>query len=905
MQYRYSVWALWVLATLAILTPRPAAGSGSVAVERAPAKARLSELIRTQRPDGAFRFDEIDAVLRTHPLFATIGLEIYKSDRDVGFLKQLQPAAAAYASAVLSRYDHDGDFLIELSSSTQTASVEDVGYNSLFALDLLSLTRLCIEMNQHVDAMFWYQGARTVSDRVIEATYDNRSRFFFPFDNAQGKRLRGTYALSAMPVYFDNGLGDDINRGIMANYILKNQRLFPEVPFGYLDGTAADRQPGAESSLRSLLLLGALARRGYAEEAKTFAATLAERERRDKRDKRGDAGKPYDRYFTGIIRAGDSGSFIPHALELDMFAAVGRMYGVLDLDGRRKLDRDIAAIRSFIDQPDNDPVDPAPVLTAMRGVYVTISAMRDEARKRKLFNTRDRQQIPGFDIYATFDMLVEDVIGTLRQVETRISTQQATSRGVVVNAHLANNSVSVGQSVSVRVTLSAIRGNPAVKSVTLYLKQGRETLLEEGTPIELDPGGAATEYGFQFSVANAVEGTLQPVRFSIETQLEGGHRLRHHFYRSVYINRPMTFDVAFPRGSILRDGTVPIEADIEKHVNQQYVLNAEWFSPAGLVLQEGSSFEMTMPADRTDARLSVNVAVPSGIRPGTFPYILKLYGDGVEQGVVTGHMFRHYQWLFVGPFAAPEGALGKVYPPEQGVNLRASYQGAIRKVSWMALPESSYRDHGMLDLTPMIPQVSTAYLYTVIKTQWPKETTISFESTSPAVIFVNGAQVLRLEESTMGQRERIPVSLAEGMNSVLIKLHSADEKRVYFQLGDEEDLTVDEFSNNLAALVDGYSDLVARATGQYNDIAQQIVTLTYSNPRAKAVSVIGSFNGWSPISSGMRRNDQGEWQLSLHLLPGRYTYRFLLDDNNHVLDPRSTMREPDGYGGENSVLVVR
>jgi hypothetical protein len=312
-----------------------------------------------------------------------------------------------------------------------------------------------------------------------------------------------------------------------------------------------------------------------------------------------------------------------------------------------------------------------------------------------------------------------------------------------------------------------------------------------------------------------------------------------------------------------------------------------------------------MPVHLDDAQLNVNVAVPSRMRPGAFPFFMKLYGDGIEQGVISGHMFKHYQWLFVGPFAATEGGLDKVYPPERGINLHASYKGAIRQVSWMALPESSYRDHGMLDLTPLIPQVSTGFLYTVIKTEWPKQTTISFESTAPAVIFINGSEVVRLEEPTLGQRQRIPVSLAEGMNAVLIKLHSADHKRVYFQLGDEEDLTPDEFINSLTSLVDGYGDLVARAAGHDNDTAQQVVTLTYSNPSARSVSVIGSFNGWSPINAGMRRNNRGDWELSLHLLPGRYSYRFLLNDQEQVLDPQTSDREPDGYGGENSILVVR
>lgn len=120
-------------------------------------------------------------------------------------------------------------------------------------------------------------------------------------------------------------------------------------------------------------------------------------------------------------------------------------------------------------------------------------------------------------------------------------------------------------------------------------------------------------------------------------------------------------------------------------------------------------------------------------------------------------------------------------------------------------------------------------------------------------------------------------------------------------------MTSDEFNNNLWELVDGYKELTRRGndpSGRSGE-TQHRVTLTYHNPNANAVAVVGNFNGWSPANSTMHKNKYGDWEINLYLAPGRYTYRFLLNNNEEILDPTSPDHEPDGYGSRNSVLMVQ
>jgi hypothetical protein len=53
----------------------------------------------------------------------------------------------------------------------------------------------------------------------------------------------------------------------------------------------------------------------------------------------------------------------------------------------------------------------------------------------------------------------------------------------------------------------------------------------------------------------------------------------------------------------------------------------------------------------------------------------------------------------------------------------------------------------------------------------------------------------------------------------------------------------------------------------------------------------------------MEKN-KNAWTLRLSLSPGRYPYLFLIDDQISKLDPGTALREENGFGTKNSILVV-
>ena len=96
------------------------------------------------------------------------------------------------------------------------------------------------------------------------------------------------------------------------------------------------------------------------------------------------------------------------------------------------------------------------------------------------------------------------------------------------------------------------------------------------------------------------------------------------------------------------------------------------------------------------------------------------------------------------------------------------------------------------------------------------------------------------------------------------------------------------------------------------------ILFQYDAPSARQVNLAGNFpdNEWlkngdridimndSGINGDKFAND-GIWSIIKSLSPGRYEYKFVIDRNSWVEDPNALDRSEDGYGGVNSVLIVK
>jgi 1,4-alpha-glucan branching enzyme len=95
----------------------------------------------------------------------------------------------------------------------------------------------------------------------------------------------------------------------------------------------------------------------------------------------------------------------------------------------------------------------------------------------------------------------------------------------------------------------------------------------------------------------------------------------------------------------------------------------------------------------------------------------------------------------------------------------------------------------------------------------------------------------------------------------------------------------------------------------------QGVVFQFEAPSARIVQLMGSWpeNNWGAgqAQTGsfrvgeMRRGEDGIWRRTEKLPPGRYRYKFKVDDVNWKEDPNNPERVEDGFGGFNSLLDVK
>ncbi len=91
------------------------------------------------------------------------------------------------------------------------------------------------------------------------------------------------------------------------------------------------------------------------------------------------------------------------------------------------------------------------------------------------------------------------------------------------------------------------------------------------------------------------------------------------------------------------------------------------------------------------------------------------------------------------------------------------------------------------------------------------------------------------------------------------------------------------------------------------------VTFKLRNPFASTVQVAGDWNNWGKgdaesgeVLVGLMEKEEksGLWTLTIELSPGRYRYRFIVDESRVVLDPSNPRIVEDHMGGKANLLVM-
>ena len=101
--------------------------------------------------------------------------------------------------------------------------------------------------------------------------------------------------------------------------------------------------------------------------------------------------------------------------------------------------------------------------------------------------------------------------------------------------------------------------------------------------------------------------------------------------------------------------------------------------------------------------------------------------------------------------------------------------------------------------------------------------------------------------------------------------------------------------------------IVKKRLAAPHDIGSGIL-FQFDAPSARQVNLAGDFpdNEWLKHGeNGDKVAGDGIWSILKQLSSGRYEYKFVVDRNTWVIDPNAMDTSDDGYGGKNSVLIVK
>jgi hypothetical protein len=400
---------------------------------------------------------------------------------------------------------------------------------------------------------------------------------------------------------------------------------------------------------------------------------------------------------------------------------------------------------------------------------------------------------------------------------------------------------------------------------------------------------------------------MLPVFFDL---LADGKRIEIHTIEDVSLTGGFDVSLHFPDGQRLAESPLPVQVVIRyqpEHTVQGIARGAFLKDlrtspplPSRFLIKEESDFT-TLPIEITPTH---------SISPGRYPFSLSLELDGKQIAVFEEELVKPFRWFFLGPLPSSPGFQSTAVAYQDDI-FGIHWTADGRELSWREVPAGALDSDGAV-LPERLFGKDAGYcmlLYTVLEIPTACRVRWKIETVDQPSLWINGEPVLVTD--AIGEATHSgPVRLRKGINSFLVaSCWNTPPKAVRFELCDESGLPVPDIKNDIDRIIEGFEQLARRGEPAQVDETSteqmQSVVLELQHPQASVISVIGSFNNWDPSTTPMIQTAGGIWQATLILPPGQYSYKFLVDRKAKITDPEASRTEPDGFGGTNSILIVK
>jgi hypothetical protein len=171
------------------------------------------------------------------------------------------------------------------------------------------------------------------------------------------------------------------------------------------------------------------------------------------------------------------------------------------------------------------------------------------------------------------------------------------------------------------------------------------------------------------------------------------------------------------------------------------------------------------------------------------------------------------------------------------------------------------------------------------------------------------AELARLERVATLLAEVPPASVAHRVMAEVRRPVPGVVERLVRWFGERHTVTISvrpAWSLAVAAVLAALAIIPGRAPAPVLGAQEGIAQFVGRFPGAKSVEVVGSFTDWRPGAVVLRDDDHdGVWRAAVVLPVGQHEYMFVVDGEQWVTDPLAGRFVDDGFGRQNSLLIVR
>ncbi|MCD6380606.1 glycogen-binding domain-containing protein, partial [bacterium] len=491
------------------------------------------------------------------------------------------------------------------------------------------------------------------------------------------------------------------------------------------------------------------------------------------------------------------------------------------------------------------------------------------------------------------------------RAKAHLSKKLPGARAFELNVMFPPSPIISGTRINFKISLKTLDTKIDIKQTILQIAGNRWKLGDENT-ITLTPQGKALTFTGSFSLPPSTGLGIVQLPLFIDF-LSGGKRIEIHKRKSLIIKEGFEATLNFPSGKRIKK-QLPLTLILKYNPGHsiQGSLEGIFCDPLRCIPKLPSKFRIKAGSRITELPLTISSG--KALPPGKFPFSLKLYLNGKAIAEFNDILTNPIDWLQLGPLSDKEWILenGWRYQDDLG-KTHIGKNG--NTVSWKTVPYGATGENGEILLSRLYGTNSDncCLLYTIMKLPFEKEVSFQINTSNKISMWLNSNLIL---SGTRPGNSRTHAKLRRGQNSILIAASwDKSPSPLIFEISDKSGLPVGQMKNTMNEIAGKFANLDPEKSGNETNPegmeSPREITFSIVLKNCSRIAVIGSFNSWNPKAAPMVKTEEGIWKTTIVISPGRYSYKFLIDNKIRISDSSCKLEEADGFGGVNSVLIVK